>query len=138
MADICSLDELKTIVGSIARQYGVRRVCLFGSYANGTATENSDVDLVIDKGAIRGMFQYCAFIRSLEEALGKHVDVMTYATLESSGIGKTVTKEVLLYEQTDTASARLLADLAKGEESARKDGWIKEEDVRAKLVQTEE
>ena len=34
---------------------------LFGSYARGKATENSDVDFLIDKGEIKGLLDYIGF-----------------------------------------------------------------------------
>ena len=43
-----TIEEIKTILEPIARKYGVERVYLFGSYARGDATENSDVDLRVD------------------------------------------------------------------------------------------
>ena len=40
---------------SHAKEYGAERVHLFGSYACGDMTGNSDIDLRIDKGSIRGL-----------------------------------------------------------------------------------
>ena len=44
---IYAIDELRALISPIAAQYGVDRIFLFGSYARGQATENSDVDLRI-------------------------------------------------------------------------------------------
>ena len=38
---------IKKIIGPIAKSYGIKRIYLFGSYAKGTATRNSDIDLLI-------------------------------------------------------------------------------------------
>lgn len=40
-----TIEEIKNIVEPIARKYGVARIYLFGSFARGDVTENSDVDL---------------------------------------------------------------------------------------------
>ena len=53
---IYSVGDLRAIIAPIAARHGVDRVYLFGSYARGEATENSDVDLRVDKGSLRGMF----------------------------------------------------------------------------------
>ncbi|MBQ7564934.1 MAG: nucleotidyltransferase domain-containing protein [Lachnospiraceae bacterium] len=45
-----SINRIKEAVEPIAKEYGVKRVFLFGSYAKGTATESSDVDLLIEIG----------------------------------------------------------------------------------------
>lgn len=52
-----SIDELKTIITPIAKQHGVKSVSIFGSYSRGTASADSDVDLKIEKGELRSLFQ---------------------------------------------------------------------------------
>ena len=42
---IYTIEELREIITPIAIQHNVEKVYLFGSYARGEATENSDVDL---------------------------------------------------------------------------------------------
>lgn len=42
---IYSIEEIRKIVSEIAKQYGVERVTLFGSYARGEARGNSDINL---------------------------------------------------------------------------------------------
>lgn len=96
---VYSVDELKPIVEAVAKAYGVRRVGLFGSYAAGKANAESDVDLLIDKGELRGMIRFNQFVTSLEDALGKPVDVLTYASLSDSPMKDYVGHEVVLYER---------------------------------------
>ena len=43
---VYSIDEIREIVAPIAKQHGVDKVFLFGSYARGDATPASDVDLM--------------------------------------------------------------------------------------------
>ena len=45
-----SVEKIQKAIVPLAQKYGVDRVFLFGSYARGTATEKSDVDLRIDRG----------------------------------------------------------------------------------------
>ncbi len=94
-----SIDELREIVGDVACRYGVKKVALFGSYSNGTQTPESDIDLLIDKGELKGLFMFNSFVNTLRERLEREVDVMTYATLERSLIRDSVKNEVVLYEQ---------------------------------------
>ena len=96
---IYTIDDLRTIVGSVAQQYGVKKVALFGSYSTGQQTNDSDVDLLIDKGDLKGLFMFNSFVNSLSERLGKNVDVITYPSLERSLIKNSVKNEVVLYEQ---------------------------------------
>ena len=78
-----SAEEIKTIIIPIAEKYGVLRIYLFGSYARGDNTEDSDVDLRIDKGKVKGM-QMAALLLDLEDALGKPVDLISTTTLDDS------------------------------------------------------
>ena len=94
-----SIEEIKNIVYLLAIKYGVERVSLFGSYARGEEGENSDIDLLIDKGAIRGLFQLAAFQRELQERLKKPVDVLTKGALSNSFLNAINQEEVLLYEK---------------------------------------
>ena len=66
---IYAIDELRALISPIAAQYGVGRIFLFGSYARGQATENSDVDLRIDKG--RGCLLWGHYTATWKNGLGK-------------------------------------------------------------------
>ena len=61
-------------------------------------TSDSDIDMIIDKGEIKGLFMLNSFINSLQDKLGKNVDVMTYSSLSRSLIKDSVRDEVVLYE----------------------------------------
>ena len=45
---IYTVDEIKQRVEPVAKKYDIEKVYLFGSYARGDATEESDIDLRID------------------------------------------------------------------------------------------
>ncbi len=96
---VYSIDELRTIISDIAKQYGVKKVALFGSYAIGKQTYDSDIDLLIGKGEIRGLFMFNSFINSLQDKLGKNVDVMTYNSLNQSLIKDYINNEIVLYKE---------------------------------------
>lgn len=76
---IYSVSEIQAIVTPIAQKHHLRAVYLFGSYARGTATESSDVDLLIDTEgtAIKSLLDLAAVYCELEDALGKPVDLLT-------------------------------------------------------------
>lgn len=77
-------EEIRRAVTPVAEKHGLRAVYLFGSYARGTATETSDVDLLIDITGteIKSLLQLAAVYCDFETALGKSVDVITTSTLE--------------------------------------------------------
>ena len=96
---VYSVDELRIIVSDVAKQYGVKKVALFGSYSTGKQTSDSDIDLLVDKGEIKGLFMLNRFINSLQDKLDKKVDVITYDSLEHSLIKTYINNEIILYEQ---------------------------------------
>ncbi len=65
----------------LAAQYGVKRLGLFGSYAQGRATEASDIDLVIEFERPVG-FKFVELGEYLENLLGRKVDILTPAGIE--------------------------------------------------------
>ena len=92
-----TVDEIKEIVAALAAQYGADRIYLFGSYARGYADKNSDFDLRIDKGAIRGL-QLGGLAADLEDALGIPVDLIPTGSLDGRFLNSISDDEVLLYE----------------------------------------
>jgi len=62
-------------------KYGVKRSGLFGSYAKGTSSETSDVDLVIEFDHPLG-FRFIELTEYLEHLLGKRVEVLTPAGIQ--------------------------------------------------------
>ena len=62
----------------IADKYRVSRLELFGSYADGTANENSDVDFLVEFSApIPSVFLVMGFREELSNSLGLPVDLIT-------------------------------------------------------------
>lgn len=92
-----TIHEIKEIVTILAARYGADRIYLFGSYARGDANKDSDIDLRIDKGAIRGL-QMGGLAADLEDALGIPVDLVPTGSLDSKFLNSISDDEVLLYE----------------------------------------
>lgn len=92
-----SIEELKGIIAPIAKKYQISKVCLFGSYARGDYHEQSDIDLRIEKGEIKGLFALCGFYTELTEALKIKVDVLTTGSLDDEFLEEIKKDEVILY-----------------------------------------
>ena len=95
---VYSLDEIKSIVAPIAQTYGVQRVFLFGSYARGEATPESDLDFRVDKGKLKGLFALGGLYSDLEESFNKELDLLTTGSLEPSFLNQIKHEEILIYE----------------------------------------
>lgn len=65
----------------LVSEYGVKRIGIFGSFARGTPTEASDVDIVVEFERPIG-FKFIEFSEYLESLLGRDVDVLTHAGIQ--------------------------------------------------------
>lgn len=74
---VYKIEEIAERVRPVAERYGLLKVYLFGSYARGEATEESDVDLLVDAENVKGLVAYCGLIDDLEKALEKELDLVT-------------------------------------------------------------
>ena len=77
-----SLDFIKTNVKKVLDSYDVDFCYLFGSYASGTATERSDVDLLISS-KVTGM-DFFGIAELLREELHKKVDLLNSEQLSNN------------------------------------------------------
>lgn len=71
-------------IKSIASQHGAYNVRVFGSRARGTASSESDVDLLVDVGPDRSFFFPGGLIADLEDLLGRPVHVVTEDALHAA------------------------------------------------------
>lgn len=88
-------DIIKEKVLSIVREYPVKRVALFGSRAEETNRENSDVDLIMEFLEPISLFMLSAIKLRVEEILGLGVDIIHGPIREGDLI--VVGKEIELY-----------------------------------------
>lgn len=98
MKHLLDLLEIQKTVSALGEQYGAERIYLFGSYARGDAAEDSDVDLRIDRGNIRG-WALGGLLTDLEVSLQKKVDLLTTGSLQKEFLDSIKNEEVLLYER---------------------------------------
>lgn len=69
-------DKRKEIL-SLAAKYGASNVRIFGSVAQGSANENSDVDFLVELESGRSLFDLGGLLMELQDLLGRNVDVVT-------------------------------------------------------------
>ncbi len=98
MKTILNFRDIKKKVSDLGFQYGAERIFLFGSYARGEATVDSDIDLRIDRGSIKG-WALGGLLMDLEASLNKKVDLLTTGSLDNSFLEAIKSEEVLLYER---------------------------------------
>ncbi|MCD7845353.1 MAG: nucleotidyltransferase domain-containing protein [Oscillospiraceae bacterium] len=83
---VYTIEEISRRITPVAEKYRLPSVYLFGSYARGTATETSDIDLIVDTSgtALKGLFALGALYHDLRAALGKEIDLVTVQSLRQA------------------------------------------------------
>ena len=81
----------------LTNEYNIEKIGIFGSYANNSNNEDSDIDLVVKFKKPIG-FKYFELIDFLEKELGKNIDIITDTGLKGirvSNVEKSIEKSVV-------------------------------------------
>jgi len=93
-----TIPEIKTAVEKIAPDYPVKQVQLFGSYADGFAKPESDVDVIVEFSEWPiSLWTYCGFQQALADLLGTKVDMIRYPLSNEVAEDMTIQRVVHLY-----------------------------------------
>jgi uncharacterized protein len=74
--------KLQQIVDRIIEVYGPEKIILFGSYANGTAKESSDIDLLLVKETNEVPVDRASFVRNSLRSFLLPMDILVYTPEE--------------------------------------------------------
>lgn len=92
------LDKIKHVLRqnkpALKRQFKVRTLGVFGSYARGEQKKNSDVDILVEFSRTPGLFDYLRMENSLSAILKKRVDLVMKGSLKPA-IGRYIMREVV-------------------------------------------
>ena len=96
MTDIA---KLQAVLTPVFRDYGISRAVLFGSVAKKTATEKSDLDLLVTS-ELHGL-RFVGFMEAVRRAAQMPVDILNVSHIESgSKIQREIeTTGVTIYEK---------------------------------------
>ena len=75
------IDEIKKTLIDVLRNHEVKKAALFGSIVRGEATEESDIDLLIEFEGRKSLLDLAGLKLDLQELLRRRVDVLTYKSL---------------------------------------------------------
>lgn len=71
------ISNRKERILALAAKHGALNIRLFGSVAQGSADEKSDIDFLVDLEPGRSLFDLGGLLMDLQELLGRNVDVVT-------------------------------------------------------------
>ncbi len=75
-----NVSDIQTVLTPVFHDYGISRAVLFGSVAKGTATEKSNLDLLVDS-KLRGL-KFVGFMEAVCQAVGMPVDILDVSHIE--------------------------------------------------------
>ena len=76
------LASLKKIKGEVAKEYSVKMIGVFGSFARNEQMGESDIDLLVEFSKPVGFVTFMRLENFLSEQLGKQVDLVTSDSLK--------------------------------------------------------
>ena len=76
-----NVEEIKNKILPILQRYGVKRAGVFGSVVRGGASEDSDVDILVELPKGASLLDLVGLKIELEEELERKVDVLTYDSI---------------------------------------------------------
>jgi len=88
-----NIKEIKEIIIPILKKWDVKKASIFGSHVRGEATEDSDVDILVELKDDLNIFDFIEIKLELENAINKKVDLIEYQMI------KPALKEYILKEQ---------------------------------------
>jgi predicted nucleotidyltransferase len=82
---IYTLEQIKELAEPIAKKYQLNALWVFGSYARGDATEESDVDLLLDfkDSTAKNLRGFVNLANEFEQTFDKKVDILSVYNLNS-------------------------------------------------------
>jgi predicted nucleotidyltransferase len=87
------LEKLQRHKPTLQQKYPISQMGVFGSYARGEATENSDIDIAVELSGPMGL-NFVAMANEIEDLLGVKVDVVPKRSIKSACL-PSVEKDIL-------------------------------------------
>jgi predicted nucleotidyltransferase len=85
------LERYQQLILPVLKRYFIKRAAIFGSFAKGNISADSDVDLLIEPEKDFTIFKMLRLEEEISELIKRKVDVVEYSALKPS-----IKKEVLL------------------------------------------
>ncbi len=79
--------QLKKLSPYLKREYQIRSLGIFGSYAKGSNTKKSDIDILVKFSKGKSLIEIIRIERELSEILGLKVDMLTEQSISTYLIG---------------------------------------------------
>lgn len=88
------IDFLSSQKPVFEKEYHIRKIGIFGSYARGEAGDDSDIDIVVELEK-PDMFYMIGIKQDIEETLGVHVDIIRMRERMNQSLKAQIEKDVI-------------------------------------------
>ena len=92
-----SIDDIRATVVPVLKKYGIERAGLFGSFADGTMDEESDIDILVHTPDEMSLFEYIELKDALTLVLDRNVDLVQYEGLRERIKNQVLDQEIRFY-----------------------------------------
>lgn len=86
------------IIIEVMKPYNPKKIGIFGSYARGENTEESDIDILYEDRGKTTLFDHITMIESLKKHLNRDVDLVTSKALHPMLENKILNDIKVIYE----------------------------------------
>lgn len=90
-----TLEEIKKVAVPACGAFKVKKLDLFGSFAHGSGSSDSDIDLLVEfeDPDLHPSKRFFGLLHYLEDALGREIDLLTMNSLKNPFFRQRVLKE---------------------------------------------
>lgn len=93
-----NLDQIKALLQAhrpvLSERFKVREIGVFGSYARGDQTDQSDIDVLVEFSEPVGFFAFIDLEEYLQTVLGRRIDLVSKKALKPR-IGRRILQEIV-------------------------------------------
>ena len=104
-----TLDEIRSVALPACRQFRVKKLDLFGSYARGEVGPSSDLDLLVEfeEPDLSPAKRFFGLLHHFEDALHCEVDLLTLTGIKNPYFRRRILSErVTIYGGSDSQTSR--------------------------------
>ncbi len=87
--------EIKDRILNHLKEYEVRKIGIFGSFARGENRPGSDIDILVEFKDVPSLLTLIRLENELSEIIGIKVDLVTTGALKSKRIKKSIKKDLI-------------------------------------------
>ena len=73
------VNSIKSVIIRVLKKYPITKAAIFGSYARNEATNNSDIDLLIESNQPITLFDVLRLEKELSEVTSRKIDIVEYS-----------------------------------------------------------